>query len=80
MYLQSQALFDFPIIAEYYPNEENNRDIDPFVNPSVSFTVPINESLYIPDVDGTTHQIKPVLVESDLPSLLIVIIVPLRKR
>ena len=57
--------FDFPIIAEYYPNEENNRDIDPFVNPSVSFTVPINESLYIPDVDGTTHQIKPVLVESD---------------
>ena len=57
--------FDFPIIAEYYPNEEENTDIDPFVSPSVSFTVPINESLYIPDVDGEVHQIRPKLVEND---------------
>lgn len=57
--------FDFPIIAEYYPNEEENRDIDPFVSPSVSFTVPINEILYIPDVEGDIQQIRPKLVESD---------------
>ena len=57
--------FDFPIIAEYYPNEENNRKISPFVNPTVSFTVPINETLYIPDVDGKTQQIRPILVEND---------------
>lgn len=57
--------FDFPIIAEYYPNEENNRKISPFVNPTVSFTVPINETLYIPDVDGNTQQIRPILVEND---------------
>ncbi|HZV69034.1 MAG TPA: hypothetical protein VFG10_05795 [Saprospiraceae bacterium] len=57
--------FDFPIIAEYYPNEVENRNIAAFVNPTVSFTVPINEILYIPDVNGQTQQIRPKLVESN---------------
>lgn len=58
--------FDFPIIAEYYPNEEENRDIDPNVRPSVSFTVPVDEWLSIPDVDGKIHEIKPVLDKFEL--------------
>ncbi len=61
--------FDFPIIAEYYPNTEENRNIDPFIKPTVSFTVPINEILYIPDVDGNTQQIRPKLVENNFKIL-----------
>jgi len=57
--------FDFPIIAQSYPNEEEDHHIDPFVKPTVSFTVPINEILYIPDVHGKTQEIRPKLVEDD---------------
>lgn len=53
--------FDFPIIAEYYPNEQEHRKINPFVSPTVSFTVPINEIIAIPDVNGVTQMIKPML-------------------
>lgn len=61
--------FDFPIIAEYYPNEEEDRNIDPFIKPTVSFTVPINEILYIPDVDGEIQQLRPKIIESDFKLL-----------
>ncbi len=46
--------FDFPIIAESYPDEMTTRDIDPFVSPTVSFTVPIGESIEIPGIDPIT--------------------------
>lgn len=53
--------FDFPIIAECYPNGDENRNIDPLVRPAVSFTVPIDEWISVVDVKGKVHEIKPVL-------------------
>jgi hypothetical protein len=57
----SASPFDFPIIADCYPNGDENRNIDPMVRPSVSFTVPMDEWISVVDVKGKVHEMKPVL-------------------
>ena len=55
--------FDFPIIAESYPEEgmPNLDNMDPFIEPTVSFTIPINEYITVVDVNERSHTVKPVI-------------------
>jgi len=53
--------FDFPIIAECYPNGNENKNIDPMIQPAISFSVPLDEWISVVDVKGKLHEMKPVL-------------------
>lgn len=61
--------FDFPIILDTYPNESATTQVDPFISPTATFTVAIDDEISIPDVNGNTHRLKPRLKEFSLTPL-----------
>jgi hypothetical protein len=61
--------FDFPIILDTYPHEGETTSIDPFISPTATFTVAIDDEISVPDVNGNTHRLKPRLREFSLTPL-----------
>ena len=61
--------FDFPVILDTYPNEGETTQIDPFISPTATFTVAIDEEISVPDVNGNTYRLKPRLKEFSLTPL-----------